>query len=550
VCLDLRRPQLVGTSRVGADHRARLSGTLPGRLAVGQRLRWQAVVGAAPLLSQTQVTPVRAGGLDEDGDGLSNAVEARRGLRGDRLDTDFGGVDDRQEGVVDHTDPTDPRDDVPGERLCADGVDNDGDLRADCLDPDCVASCPEGACADGVDDNFDGWTDCADPTCAVDPACFEVACADGLDSDGDGLTDCADPDCHVGTTGYCRERSCGDGRDEDLDGLVDCADEDCDLVVPCLERCWNQRDDNGDGLIDCADRDCASACHERQCADGRDDDGDALVDCEDGDCAFDAACFEQACDDGVDQDHDGAVDCDDPDCWDGRCHDHVLSWLVSGHVEASLYGYWGALYGQTEATGVTGRVRVVGPRVGTLTCTFSVQRAALGSSSVREGVTMDPACEVDERALPALGPRLADGAWYGPWVTRETSVIRRGYVPGPNTVTYVHAVSGPAQEGAPRGACGGGLSPVPMYRDLDGDGFGVSGVDRLGLPGGRVMVCGPPGPGLVAQAGDCDDGDPGWSPATVALAPGRGCTDVRPTDLDGDGYPRGVDQDDRDGGKH
>jgi hypothetical protein len=548
-CLDLVRPALLGTARVGPDHRATLSVQLPARVAPYTRLRLQAVVGPAPLLSQVQVVEVQAGSWDNDGDGLTNADEAARGLRGDRADSDLGHIDDAQE-LADGTDPADPHDDLPGERLCADGRDNDTDLLADCADPDCVAACPEPDCADGLDNNRDGLTDCADPSCDRDGACFELVCYGGRDEDGDGLADCADPDCHADGARYCRERTCGDGRDEDLDGLTDCVDPDCDLLLPCLERCHNGRDDNLDGLIDCADRDCTYDCPEHTCDDGRDDDGDALIDCEDGDCTHQAACFEQVCDDGVDGDHDGLLDCDDSDCWDGRCHDHVLTWLVSGEVTQSLYGFWSVFYPSTHATGVTGRVRVAGPRVGTRTCTFTIARATLSTFAYRHGVQFDPACELDARALPATGTQLLDGAWYGPWDSRQTSVDYRGYVSGPNTVTMVNSRAGPAQEGAAWGSCGGGIVPTPMYRDADADGFGVVGVDRLGAPGGRVMVCGPPGPGLVMQGGDCDDADGTWSPATVMLAPGRSCTEVRPYDRDADGYAAGLDVDDQDGRKH
>jgi hypothetical protein len=57
---------------------------------------------------------------------------------------------------------------------CGDGLDNDGDGPADCLDPDCTASaaCPESAhCLDGVDNDGDGIADCLDDDCFGTPGC-------------------------------------------------------------------------------------------------------------------------------------------------------------------------------------------------------------------------------------------------------------------------------------------------------------------------------------------------------------------------------------------
>jgi hypothetical protein len=57
-------------------------------------------------------------------------------------------------------------------------MDNDGDAKADCADPDCA-------------------TMCSVPAYAAPPPVVprETNCSNGLDDDGDGLTDRADPDC-------------------------------------------------------------------------------------------------------------------------------------------------------------------------------------------------------------------------------------------------------------------------------------------------------------------------------------------------------------------
>lgn len=104
---------------------------------------------------------------------------------------------------------------------CSDGIDNDGDGRADQQDPQCygpkgsetpggVGRKATGACADGVDNDGDGEVDRDDEACQLsvddsesepfdDSAVF--ACSDGRDNDGDGLADYPDdPDCY-GPTG-------------------------------------------------------------------------------------------------------------------------------------------------------------------------------------------------------------------------------------------------------------------------------------------------------------------------------------------------------------
>ncbi|MCB9529296.1 MAG: hypothetical protein H6701_13095 [Myxococcales bacterium] len=164
--------------------------------------------------------------------------------------------------------------------FCEDAVDNDGDGRVDCADPDCAAECPvvseRGLCGGGVDDDGDGLVDCADPDCADDALCLpavEGDCDDGLDADRDGDVDCADEDCADDPA--CRvaaEANCGDGRDDDGDGLVDCRDPDCARAAACLPA------------------------HEfGRCADGVDDDGDFRVDCADSDCEGDLACRPDPC---------------------------------------------------------------------------------------------------------------------------------------------------------------------------------------------------------------------------------------------------------------
>ncbi len=63
-------------------------------------------------------------------------------------------------------------------------------------------------------------------------------CVNGVDDDGNGLADCLDAAC--AGEAACRDawpEDCRSGRDEDGDGLVDCADPDCDRDILCSELC-------------------------------------------------------------------------------------------------------------------------------------------------------------------------------------------------------------------------------------------------------------------------------------------------------------------------
>ncbi len=186
---------------------------------------------------------------------------------------------------------------------------------------------PVEICNNGIDDDGDGKIDCDDPDCVQDPACRPPAeiCNNGIDDDGDGKTDCADADCFAESHCLDAVEICDNGIDDDYDGFIDCADADCWLTAHCAhvqvqEICTNGIDDDGDGLIDCEDPLCRSArhCHPglEICDNGIDDDGDGFTDCDDADCQSFAGCPPrlEICDNGIDDDGDGRIDCDDPKC--------------------------------------------------------------------------------------------------------------------------------------------------------------------------------------------------------------------------------------------
>jgi hypothetical protein len=159
---------------------------------------------------------------------------------------------------------------------CFDGVDNDGDGRADCADSDCSAAVSvPGSCTNRHDLRAVAGADIsalalyciltegcfADPVCntrcIADATGASTACAScggdaavcavttclgacALDPGSAACDACLDERCWpayqtcFGTLRCGFELSCTGGVDDDGDGLVDCADPDCAGVAPCL----------------------------------------------------------------------------------------------------------------------------------------------------------------------------------------------------------------------------------------------------------------------------------------------------------------------------
>jgi len=67
----------------------------------------------------------------------------------------------------------------------------------------------------------------------------EYICDDSIDEDGDGQLDCDDADCYANPIcgGGLPESDCQNGRDDDHDALVDCADPDCVESAACNVEC-------------------------------------------------------------------------------------------------------------------------------------------------------------------------------------------------------------------------------------------------------------------------------------------------------------------------
>lgn len=203
---------------------------------------------------------------------------------------------------------------------CRDGLDNDGDGKTDAADSGCdgrddrIEGDPEvGAnCADGKDNDGDGDTDADDAGCASGSTI--ESCRDGVDNDGDGFTDFPeDPGCvsFASMSEAWDAPSCGDGVDNDGDGQTDAADSSCadtnaDTELPSVKAgvktaCNDGIDNDNDGKTDTEDGDCPTATGDGEqrlpCSDGVDNDGDGKTDLEDSACTHRGTASEVASDD-------------------------------------------------------------------------------------------------------------------------------------------------------------------------------------------------------------------------------------------------------------
>jgi hypothetical protein len=270
---------------------------------------------------------------------------------------------------------------------CSDGQDNDCDGKTDCADEACAGftrGCAFGACT-----GEETWT-CATnawSTCGASPSgeATPAACTDGMDNDCDGKADCLDEGCQgisqsctvqtcVGTQlfvcaqgnfGTCAindtlestQAQCLDGVDNDCDGKTDCAESAChdELREASIATCKDGIDNDCDGKADCDDTVCQDPSLEANiaaCSDGIDNDCDGKVDCQDNGCLnIKQACtgtdicasgvktwlcnvrlfslcsvyvplpenLALVCGDGLDNDCDGKRDCADTECTGKGC---------------------------------------------------------------------------------------------------------------------------------------------------------------------------------------------------------------------------------------
>ena len=155
-----------------------------------------------------------------------------------------------------------------------------------------LGECTEEVC-DSQDNDCDGVADdglCAvGAVCQTSGGCLEGNCGDGLDNDSNGRADCLDPSC-LGSACAAEDSNCGlrfvdagppppmrDGGDDggmELDGGEE---PDGGLPVPSCVRneteCGDGADNDGDGKTDCVDTTCegracggdAGTCSQGQC---------------------------------------------------------------------------------------------------------------------------------------------------------------------------------------------------------------------------------------------------------------------------------------------
>lgn len=247
---------------------------------------------------------------------------------------------------------------------CVDGlcVFSESDAPCDdgnpCTSPDtCSAgSCMPGpsqcseVCDNGLDDDLDGLADCLDDDCLVSSTCWQtchgqelLACGQqifdttdkvsasavlqgGCDFQGDGneviyrfvppadvlsATFSLEGSGYVaqyapGVLGVCDGASCTDADITELVWVQDDTTEELFIVVDGPA---------GDEAPFALTLTCTFPLFE-SCSNGEDDDEDGATDCDDTDCVDHPVCGApiEDCDNGVDDDLDGATDCEDSNC--------------------------------------------------------------------------------------------------------------------------------------------------------------------------------------------------------------------------------------------
>ncbi|MEN0062235.1 MAG: hypothetical protein AAGA48_08785 [Myxococcota bacterium] len=259
---------------------------------------------------------------------------------------------------------------------CDDGIDNDENGQADCLDAGCATAvvCQPEDCEDGIDNNGDGATDCDDLACLYEDVCQAEICDDGVDNNQNGQIDCLDvedcalhPNCCLQGTltdtaamivdeGLnANEPTCGDLLGPDVSYaftpsksstyIFETLGSTFDTVLSIREGCGGAElacDDNTFGAqsqitialqagvtyavyVDAKSNTTflggsgvtltvrEAETTESDCHDDIDNDGNGVADCFDPECSTLPDCVE-LCDDGLDNTNDGLIDCLDPLC--------------------------------------------------------------------------------------------------------------------------------------------------------------------------------------------------------------------------------------------
>ena len=166
-------------------------------------------------------------------DGCTNLIEGTNATCSDGMDNDLDGVTDcddprcQDEAIV-VCDGTTPVSVAPGDyasetdTACSNGVNDDVgpmDTFTDCDDNSCSQSPDATVC--GGESN-------------------DATCSDGMDNDGDGFADCMDFDCQIPFVTVCETglENCSDGMDNDGNGFADCRDFSCTPMFNRSPACF------------------------------------------------------------------------------------------------------------------------------------------------------------------------------------------------------------------------------------------------------------------------------------------------------------------------
>jgi len=398
---------------------------------------------------------------------------------------------------------------------CGD-VDGDGIPGVDCGGDDCDDDDPavypgaDELCANGIDDDCDGDVDEDDAVDAVvwyldddgdghgDASVSEVACLAPADHVADA-TDCddTDPATHPGADEYC------DGHDDDCDGQVD---EDDAVDAPT----W-YLDDDGDGYGD-------PAVWAVQCDAPTDHVADG-TDCNDASVFVHPGASESC--NGLDDDCDGDVD-------EGLLTDE---WYPDADGDG---------FGDASAAPVEDCQVVPGHVLNDLDCDDGAPLVSPLADELCNGVDDDCDGDVDEddAADALIWYEDWDGDGFGdPTSTEEACAAPIGYVADAADCDDGDPDIHPGADELCNGVdddCDGdvdeddAIDAPTWYRDHDGDGYGDAGVS--------ADACDAP-PNFVADATDCNDGDPDIHPGADELCNG----------IDDDCDPSTYEQQDGDG---
>jgi hypothetical protein len=110
----------------------------------------------------------------------------------------------------------------PTIEICDDNIDNDGNGKIDCQDPNCWGQSCQEDCSVKNDEDQDGWIDCFDEDCAGESCGLGCQCSSLLTA------------INGKAVGIKKEIFCDDGINNDEDKEIDCFDSDCELDPNCI----------------------------------------------------------------------------------------------------------------------------------------------------------------------------------------------------------------------------------------------------------------------------------------------------------------------------